>query len=135
MRAYQGAGQGACEADPIGNARSPPCLTSTPPKPPNEKTTMQTNSLTLDTIHLLSDDLAEDFRQQLEFAIADCRQRPALAKKREVHIRLEITPHPQDPDDVLIQPITTRKTPSRVIGPIRGRRGQKDQLLFDFESE
>lgn len=93
---------------------------------------MKTSELTLETIHYLSPDLEEDFRQQLEFAVADCRQRPSLAKKREVHIKLEITPHPQDPDDVIIQPITQRKTPCRIIEPIRGRRGRKDQLQFDY---
>lgn len=93
---------------------------------------MDTATLTLETIHHLSPDLAEDFRQQLDYAVADCRQRPALAKAREVTIKLAITPHPQDPDDVLIEPVTTRKTPARVIGPIRGRRGRNDQLLFDI---
>jgi len=34
---------------------------------------------------------------------------------------------------VVIYPVTTRKTPARVIEPIRGRRGRKDQLQFDFE--
>lgn len=84
---------------------------------------------------MLSPDLEADFKQQLESAVADCRQRPSLAKKREVHVKLEITPHPQEPDDVIIQPITTRKTPSRVIDPIRGRRSRKDQLQFDFEPQ
>lgn len=96
---------------------------------------MQSATLTLETIHLLGPELAEDFRQQLDLAIADCRQRPALAKKREVHLRLEITPHPQDLDDVLIQPITTRKTPARIIQPVRGRRGRQDQLQFDFPEQ
>lgn len=93
---------------------------------------MQAATLTLQTLHLVSPDLEEDFRQQLEFAVADCRQRPSLAKKRTVVITLEITPHPQDPDDVVLQPITQRKTPSRVIEPLRGRRGRNDQLQFDF---
>jgi hypothetical protein len=92
----------------------------------------QSANLTLDTLHLLSEDLQEDFKQQLEFAIADCRQRPSLSKKRVVVVTLEITPHPQDPDDVVIQPITQRKTPCRIIEPICGRRGRNDQLQFDF---
>lgn len=93
---------------------------------------MSSATLTIEALHLLSPDLAEDFKQQLDFAIADCRQRPSLAAKREVHLRIESTPHPQDPDDVVIQPITTRKTPARKIEPIRGRRGRNDQLQFDF---
>ena len=93
---------------------------------------MKSATMNLETLHLLSPELVEDFRQQLDAAVADCRQRPALSKKREVHLRLEITPHPQDVDDVLITPTTVRKTPARVIQPIRGRRGRQDQLLFDF---
>jgi hypothetical protein len=96
---------------------------------------VQSAELTLETLHLLSPDLGEDFKQQLTFAVADCRQRPSLAKKREVHLRLEITPHPQDPDDVVIQPITTRKTPARMIEPIRGRRSRNDQLQFSFNKD
>lgn len=92
----------------------------------------QTATLTLETLHKLSPGLASDFIDQLEAACADCRQRPALAKPREVTIKLTITPHPEDPDDVLIEPVTTRKTPARRIEPIRARRTHKNQLQFDW---
>lgn len=92
----------------------------------------QSQQLSLQTLHQLSGDLADDFAQQLEAAVSDCRQRPSLAAKREVVIRLTILPHPQDPDDVLIQPVTTRKTPARKIDPIRARRTPRNQLQFDF---
>jgi hypothetical protein len=94
---------------------------------------MQSATLTLETLHLLSPGLADDFRQQLESAVQDCHQRPSLAQKREVTIRLTITPHPQDPDDVEIQPVTTRKMPARKIDVVRGRRTPKNQLQFDWQ--
>jgi hypothetical protein len=95
---------------------------------------MQTAELTLQSLWQLSPDLAEDFKQQLESAVADCKQRPSLAEKREVAIKLTVLPHPQDPDDVLIQPVTTRKTPARKIDPIRARRTPRNQLQFDFDA-
>lgn len=96
---------------------------------------MRSATMTLETLHLLSNDLCDDFKQQLDAAIADCRQRPAPSKKRRVELRLDITPHPQDPDDVIIQPVTIRKTPARLIQPIRARRGRGDQLQFDFADD
>lgn len=96
---------------------------------------MKTNQLTLDTLHLLSPDLAQDFREQLEAAVMDCRQRPSLAKKREINIRLTITPNPNDPDDVDINPVTTRKTPARELATIRARRTPKNQLQFDYDPD
>jgi hypothetical protein len=96
---------------------------------------MQSTELSLKSLHLLSPGLADDFQQQLEAAVQDCRQRPSLADKREVTIKLTVTPHPEDPDDVAIQPVTTRKTPARKIDPIRARRTPKNQLQFDFADE
>lgn len=93
---------------------------------------MQTATLTLATLANLSGDLAEDFSQQLEAAVADCKQRPSLAKRREVKLTLTIYPDPNDPDDVLIEPVTTRKTPARTIQPVRARRTARNQLQFDF---
>jgi len=96
---------------------------------------METTELTLKSLHLLSPGLADDFGQQLDAAVLDCRQRPSLAQKREIQIRLTIIPHPEDPDDVLIQPVTTRKTPARKIDTIRARRTPKNQLQFDFSAD
>jgi hypothetical protein len=92
----------------------------------------KTTTLELATLHRLSDDLAADFTQQVEAAVLDCRQRPSLPAKREVTLKLTITPHPEDPEDVVILPVTTRKTPSREIDPIRARRTPKNQLQFDW---
>ncbi len=93
---------------------------------------MNTTQLSLKSVHLLSPGLEDDFTQQLEAAVQDCKQRPSLPDKREVTIKFTITPHPEDPDDVLIHPVTTRKTPARRIEPIRARRTTRNQLQFDF---
>lgn len=96
---------------------------------------MQTTQLSLKSLHLLSPGLAEDFDEQLAAAVLDCRQRPALAKPRTVEIKLTVTPHPGDPDDVSIQPVTTRKTPARKIETVRARRTRLNQLQFDFDEQ
>ena len=93
---------------------------------------MKAMTLSLETLSKLSPDLNDDFNMQLESAIADCRQRPSLPAKREVLLKLVIYPHPQDPDDVMIEPVTQRKTPTRKINPIHARRTAKNQLQFDF---
>jgi hypothetical protein len=94
---------------------------------------METAILTLQTLHLLSEDLQRDFDQQLAAAVADCKARPAIDKPREIKLQLRIKPHLSDPEDVLIEPVTTTKTPSRHIDGIRARRSAKGQLQFDFE--
>jgi hypothetical protein len=96
---------------------------------------MKTTTLELKTLHQLSDDLAADFMQQIEAAVLDCKQRPSLAAKREVNLRLTITPHPEDPEDVVILPVTTRKMPARKIDPIRARRTGRNQLQFDWNDD
>lgn len=96
---------------------------------------MNSTELSLRSLHLLSSGLADDFQQQLEAAVADCRQRPSLPNKREITLKLSVKPHPEDPDDVLIEPVTTRKTPARKIEPIRARRTRANQLQFDFADE
>jgi hypothetical protein len=94
---------------------------------------MQTAALSLDTLHLLSDELKLDFEEQMRVAVADCRKRPAFGKARTVKVELRIKPHPDDADDVLIEPVTTLKTPARQLDPIRARRSKQDQLQFDFD--
>lgn len=96
---------------------------------------MESTQLTLRSLYLLSDDLVTDFDQQLQAAVQDCRQRPSLAQKRTVTLKLTITPHPEDPDDVSIEPVTTRTTPARKIDKIRARRTRRNQLQFDFDQE
>ena len=95
---------------------------------------MSTTQLSLKSAHLLPG-LAEDFQQQLEAVVQDCRQRPSLAKKRTVTVKFTVIPDPEDPDDVLISPVISRATPSRQIQPIRARRTTKNQLQFDFVDE
>jgi hypothetical protein len=91
----------------------------------------KTATLCLETLHLLSPDLGLDFDQQVQAAIADCRQRPGNSKKREVMLKLT----PEITEEVLIHPITTRKTPARELDPIRGRPTPKNQLQFSFSEE
>jgi len=95
----------------------------------------ETAALTLETLHRLSEGLAKDFSEQLAAAVQDCKQRPQIATKREITLKLAIIPHPEDVDDVLITPVTTRKMPARFIEPVRARRSHKGQLLFDFRDE
>lgn len=91
-----------------------------------------TATLTLETLHIVSDELAQNFDQQMAIAVADCRQRPSQTDKRTVTIKVAIQPHPDDPDDVLIEPVTTLHVPSRKIDSLRARRTRADQLQFDF---
>ena len=95
---------------------------------------MTTATLKLSTLHNLSAALAKDFDEQLAAAVADCKARPAISKPREVKITLRVKPHLDDVDDVLIEPITTTKTPARQLDPIRARRSVRNQLQFDFGS-
>lgn len=95
----------------------------------------QTAQLTLKSLHLLSPGLAADFDEQLTAAVLDCKQRPALAKARTITIKLSILPHPEDPDDVAIQPVTSRSTPARKIEVVRARRAARGQLQFDFSED
>jgi hypothetical protein len=92
---------------------------------------MKTATLKLETLHLIPG-LAEDFDQQVAVMVDDCKKRPAIVKGRRIKLEIEIKPHPQDPDDVLIFPLTSAKSPSRAIDPIRGRRTRQGQLQFDF---
>ncbi len=96
---------------------------------------MNSATLGLETLHHLSEGLRDDFRQQIEAAVLDCKKRPTLPDKREVTLKLTITPRPEDPDDVLIHPVTTRKTPARKIEPVRARRSRSNQLQFDWYEE
>ena len=65
--------------------------------------------------------------------VADCRKRPGLAKHRTVKVEIKIKPHPQDPDDVVIEPVTTSRTPAKALDPIRGRCTRRNQLQFEFD--
>jgi len=92
---------------------------------------MKTATLTLETLHLIPG-LQADFDQQIEALVADCKRRPAIAKKRTLKVELDIIPHKEDPEDVLIFPVVSTKRPATTIDPIRGRRTRIGQLQFDF---
>lgn len=92
---------------------------------------MSTATLKCETLHLIPG-LKEDFDRQVESLVADCKMRPAVAKKRTLKLEIIIEPHKQDPDDVWIIPVISSKRPSTQIDPIRGRRTRNGQLHFDF---
>jgi hypothetical protein len=46
---------------------------------------VNTTTLALNTLHLLSSGLAEDFEQQVTATVQNCRQRPSLAAKDRSH--------------------------------------------------
>ena len=96
---------------------------------------MDVAELTLATLHRLSPELNEDFAEQLEALVLDCKQRPGMPDKREIKITLKIWPDPEDVDDVLIQPVTTTKRPARTLLPVVARRTQRGQLQFDYNIE
>ena len=95
---------------------------------------MKTAPFKLENLHLIPG-LQEDFNRQVEALVADCKQRPALAKARSVKLEIEIEPHVSDPEDVWIRPKLSTKRPATSIDPIRGRRTRAGQLQFDFAED
>ncbi len=94
---------------------------------------MSDNTITAASIRGQCKDLSqEDFDKQLTALVEDCKARPGINKARELTLKLRIKPHPEDPDDVMISPVTTRKMPARGIEPIRARRTPRNQLQFDW---
>ena len=91
-----------------------------------------TATLTLETLHIFSGELAESFDQYMVTAVADCKDRPGHHDKRVVTIKLVITPDEQDEDDVLIEPSVSVSLPCRKIVSTQARRTRNDQLQFDF---
>jgi hypothetical protein len=95
---------------------------------------MKTAPFKLEQLHLVPG-LAEDFNRQVAALVADCKQRPALKKKRIIKIEIEIEPHANDPEDVWIVPKLSTRRPATQIDPIRGRITKAGQLQFDFAGD
>lgn len=93
---------------------------------------MKTNTLSLSTLSLASPEAADGFQRLLAAAVLDCKQRPSCDKARTVVLKLSITPRENDPEDVVIEPQITSKTPARVHECFVGRAGKTGQLVFDF---
>jgi len=94
----------------------------------------KTALLKCETLHLVPG-LKADFDAQVTAAVEDCRRRPGVNKKRTVIIEVEIKPHPQDPEDVWIEPVIKSKRPATKIDPIRGRITRTGQLQLDFSED
>lgn len=95
---------------------------------------MKTATLKLETLHLIPG-LAEDFDRQVEQLVADCKQRPGLAKPRKLKLELDVEPHADDADDVWVRPVISTRRPATQIDPVRGRRTRAGQLQFDFSED
>lgn len=99
---------------------------------------MQTDALSLESLHKLDSDLAEMYAELLTEAVQDCKARPNLQKARTVVLSLSMVPVEDDPEDVCLEWNLGLKTPSSSKtrnpkrGPVRARRSKTDQLQFDF---
>lgn len=91
----------------------------------------ETKLLCLETLHLIPG-LKDDFDEQYKRLVEDCSKRSSLQKARKIKIELSLTPHENDPDDVVVETTTSSRMPARVIDPIRGRRTKTNQLRFDL---
>lgn len=87
----------------------------------------------LESLHKI-DALKEDFDKLLAQAVADCRDRPGLKKAREIKLTIKISPHEQDPDDVVVEQTCTAKVPARAIDRYRMQRTHNDGLKFQPNS-
>lgn len=83
----------------------------------------------LETIHKVGH-LAEDFDTLLTQAVRDCKERPAMAKPREIKLTVRVTPSKQEADDVIVQSVVTGKTPAREALPYLMQTTVNDGLKF-----
>lgn len=99
---------------------------------------MQTAALSLETLHQLDPELAEQYELLLTEATQDIKTRPHLSKARTVVLQLSIVPVEDDPEDACLEWTLGLRTPSSnktrnpKRGPVRVRRSKTDQLQFDF---
>lgn len=96
---------------------------------------MKGKELSLATLHELSEGFSEDFGQQLQAIMADCKERPSIAAKRTIQLKLSVVPHPENPNEVLVEAVASCKVPARKMEPIRAIRSKRNQLLFGFPQE
>ena len=100
-----------------------------------EKTGTHLAELSLRTLDLLAPDAGADFAKALESAVRDCQERPAQDSKREITVKVAITPHPNDADDVEVNVSTSSKLPARKVPTVRARRTPRAQLQFKFTDQ
>lgn len=93
-------------------------------------------TLTLQTLHLLSEELCLEFQRQVTQASVDCRDHPLNKKARKVSVDLDFFPDPSDHDNVIIRPSAGHKLPRVEVASVTSRRTNKtNQLVFDFSQE
>ena len=83
----------------------------------------------LETIYQIGH-LADDFDALLAASVHDCKQRPALAKPREVRITVRITPDKSDPADVVVHAGVGAKMPGREALPYLMQSTAQNGLRF-----
>ena len=97
---------------------------------------MEKTTLSLKSLHLVSEELTEDFNRLFESAVKDCTLRPTLQKARTVKIEVSIVPDEEDLGDVHLDGVCSLKTPDRRVSPVRLQRKPKsNQLQFEFEDD
>jgi len=70
----------------------------------------------LETIHKVGH-LAEDLDALLTAAVRDCKERPEMARPREIKLTIRVTPSKQEADDVVVHSVVTAKSPAREALP------------------
>lgn len=96
---------------------------------------MTTDSLNMSTLEKACPDAVAEWLRVLTDAVLDCRSRPSCTKKRSVTLKLDIVPHPNDPDDVVISPVVGARRPVTEHQMFRARASRAGQLRFDFPED
>lgn len=96
---------------------------------------MTTDVLTMSTLEKACPEAAAEWLRIVTDAVQDCRSRPSCTKKRTVTLKLDIVPHPNDPDDVVISPIVGARRPATEHPMFRARASRSGQLRFDFPED
>jgi len=97
---------------------------------------MASHKIKLSTLHDIDKGVAEIlFDREIAKAIADCRDRAALQKPREVTLKVRLVPHQNDPEDVIVTlEVTPCKVPGSVSDPVRMQTNGKNEATFQSES-
>ena len=80
------------------------------------------------------DALREEFNRRMSDAVADCKSRPGVKQPRVVTLIVKVTPHPQEPDDVLVDHEVKAKTPTKHIDRYRMQATANNGLKFQPNS-
>ena len=81
----------------------------------------------LETIHKVGQ-LAADFDDFIKASVHDCKERPAMAKPREVRLTVRLEPDKNDPADVIVRSQVTSKIPAREASPYKMQTTVNDGL-------